>query len=126
AVISGNTADYAGGGVVVYDGDFEMSGGTVNGNTAGYGGGGVYVIDGSFTMKLDAAVAVDNPVHLSSGMVITLSGPLSADPAANITLVDPAVSGPGTQVLGGDTAANYSKFLLNGERDRIDSAGLLQ
>lgn len=54
AVIQGNSADYAGGGVFVTNGaSFVMKGGSVSGNVANYNvGGGVYVnFDASFTME---------------------------------------------------------------------------
>jgi hypothetical protein len=54
--------------------------------------------------------------------VITLSGELTANPAANIV---PGKSSLGTPVLGGDITAgdNYKKFLLNGNTDKIDEKG---
>jgi hypothetical protein len=77
-----------------------------------------------------AAIDTGNPVYLDSRTddetgvvirsVITLSGTLSASTAANIESAD---SSPGTPVLGGDTAANYGKFLLNGKTGRINAAG---
>jgi hypothetical protein len=91
-----------------------MNGGTVSGNTTDYGygndyGGGVYANGGSFTMSGDAAVDTGNPVYLDSftdwdtgiitRSVITLSGALTANPAANIEYPTDA----GTQVLGDDS-----------------------
>jgi hypothetical protein len=127
--ITGNTAagygyGYGGGVHVVGDSSsFTMSGGTITGNTTTSGGGGVYVGNGSFIMSGSAAVDTGNPVGLSSNMVITLSGALTANPAANIV---PATASPGTQVLGGShitTDDNYRKFWLNGVSNKIGTSG---
>ncbi|MDR0669448.1 MAG: hypothetical protein LBF95_05145, partial [Treponema sp.] len=66
---------------------------------------------------------------LNSGRVITLSGPLTANPAANIE----TTGGTGTQVLGGSniiTGDNYKKFQLNGqsnaEGDKIGADGKIK
>jgi hypothetical protein len=118
---------------VGYNGSFEMQGGTISENTFdvyGIGGGGVYVVgsDSKFTMSGDAAIAAGNPVYLASDRIITLSGALTANPAANIEYPTDA----GTQVLGDDSNtsgdditedANYTKFLLNGEAGKIGSDG---
>jgi hypothetical protein len=50
-IISGNTANFDGGGVHVSTGTFTMSGGTISGNTADRWGGGVYVDSGTFTKE---------------------------------------------------------------------------
>jgi hypothetical protein len=116
--ISGNATPYGrGGGTLLYQGGntFAMSGGTISGNTAGVWGSGVCV-DGdggssTFTMSGDAAVDTGNTVYLDSGRAVTLSGNLTANPAANIV----SGGGAGTQVLTGDISANYTKFWLRGE-----------
>jgi hypothetical protein len=114
-----NTATNYGG--VLCGGSFIMSGGNISGNTTTGGGGGVYS-NGSFTMSGSAAVDTGNPVRLESGTVITLSGALTANPAANIV---PAATSPGTPVLGGDITIddNYKKFQLNGVSNKIGSSG---
>ena len=51
--IAGNESDYAGGGVFVDGGTFEMTGGMITNNAAhddNVGGGGVFVFDGTFSM----------------------------------------------------------------------------
>ncbi|MDR1900829.1 MAG: cadherin-like beta sandwich domain-containing protein [Treponema sp.] len=129
--VSGNNAasiydskNSNGGGVYVTSGSFNMNGGSVSGNTAHNNGGGVYV-DGSssFTMSGAAAVDTGNKVGLNSGRVITLSGSLSANPAANIE----TAGGIGTPLLGGDIPSgvpqNYTRFLVNGLTGGIDSDG---
>jgi hypothetical protein len=123
AVSSNQSTSNYGGGVYVASGAFNMSGNAaVTGNQATTGGG-VYVYDGSFTMSGAAAVDTANPVGLPSGEVINLSGALSADPAANIETS--AVFG--TQVLSGDTTIgdNYTRFLLNGASNAINSVGVI-
>jgi hypothetical protein len=113
--------------VNIESGSFTMSGGTVSGNTANGtdtydGGGGVYLDSGTFTMTLGAAVHTGNPVYLASGKIITLSGTLTANPAANIE----TTGSSGTPVLGDDSVTggnditeddNYRKFWLNGASD---------
>lgn len=49
-VISGNTAKYGGGVYMSTSGTLAMSGGTISGNTATENGGGVYVSSGNFEM----------------------------------------------------------------------------
>jgi hypothetical protein len=127
--ISGNTAAGNGGGVFFYSSNFIMNSGTISGNTASVNGGGVYVNTGSFTMAGDARVDTGNPVFLVTGMVITPSGSLTANPAANIE----STGGSGTQVLGGSdiaTGDNYKKFQLNGVSneagDKIGTDGKIQ
>jgi hypothetical protein len=138
--ITGNIANTGGGvcfGDPMYSNiKFEMQNGTIAGNTASTGGG-VYVSNGSntFTMSGASAVAAGNPVYLYSGRAITLSGTLTANPAANIV----SGGGAGTQVLGDDSATpgnditdddNYKKFLLNGESNadesKIGSDGIIK
>jgi hypothetical protein len=132
--VSGNAAGSTGGGVYVTgSGNFTISGGSVGGNTAASGGGGVLVTgpSSSFKMSGSAAVHTNNPVRLDSGRVITLSGSLSANPAANIE-----TSSTGILVLGDDPGTpdnditdgdNYKKFWLNGQSNaagnKIDSFG---
>jgi hypothetical protein len=130
--VSGNVTTGSGGGVFLGDSIFNMTGGDITGNSvAGYGGG-VYVY-GSATLNMSGGAQVDtgNKVYLVPGQVITLSGVLSANPAANIE----TTAGAGTPVLGDDPGTagsditeddNYKKFLVNGESDRINSSGLLQ
>jgi hypothetical protein len=128
--VENNTVTGGGGGVYISDignnTKFTMSGGTVSGNTANGGGDGVYVGytgTGTFTMSGSAAVDTGNKVYLNTGRVITLSGDLSADPAANIHLNFPS----GTQLLSGDitdgTPQNYTLFQVDGEANKIDASG---
>jgi hypothetical protein len=131
-----DTSMPGGGGVVLYNNgsSFTMDGGTIIGNTVNNQGQGVYLNDGAFTMNGTARVDAGNTVHLASGKVITLSGILTANPAANIV----PSGGSGTPVLGNDTATpenditvgdNYKKFWLNGVSnaagDIINAAGAI-
>jgi hypothetical protein len=125
--IGGNTAPNGGGVYTFWE--FTMNGGSISGNTASANGGGVYVnSNDAFTMSDDAAVNTNNQVYLNN-TVITLSGTLTKNPAANIV---PSNSSPGTQALSGDITAgdNYKKFWLNGvsneNGDKIDSDGTIK
>ena len=89
--ISGNEAEYGGGGAYVW-GSFTMKGGTISGNSASEYGGGVYVI-GSLNLSGDSLItgstgrngAADN-VYLVSGAFITVTGPLTgADGSIGVT-----------------------------------------
>ncbi|MDR2094609.1 MAG: cadherin-like beta sandwich domain-containing protein [Treponema sp.] len=111
-----------GGGVRVENANFTMSGqSSISGNTSTVGNGdGVYFGGNSFTMSKSAVVDTGNMVYLASNKVITLSGPLTANPAANIKV---ASSYSGLPVLVNDTVTpedditlgdNYKKFWLNG------------
>jgi hypothetical protein len=156
SAVSGNTATYAGGGVHVSGSTFTMNGGSVSGNSIANSGGGVYVYDSgasstftmkagsavsgnianngggvyvggsSFTMSGSAVVDAGNKVYLVSGKVITLSGELSANPAANIEPESGAEET--TPLLVGDLEdgdpQNYTRFLVNGEREKIGSDGI--
>ncbi|MDR1654607.1 MAG: hypothetical protein LBR96_01315 [Treponema sp.] len=80
-------------------------------------------------MSGSAAVDSGNPVRLRTSAVISLSGPLTANPAANIG----TAASSGTFVLGGSyimTDNNYRKFQLNGESnengDKIGTDGKIQ
>jgi hypothetical protein len=90
----------------------------------------VYITGGTFTMSGSASIHTDNRVYLNNNKVITLSGILSANPAANIE--NPTAGG--VQVLADDTATpdndistdnNYTKFLINGVPNRIDEYGVI-
>jgi hypothetical protein len=152
--ISGNTAASTGGGVYITKGTFTMTGGAISGNTALGNGGGVFVTgngtsfimrggtisknisasagDGvyadsglvSFTMSESAVVTPDNAVSLGSGARITLSGALTANPAANINMM---IMLPGIPLLYGDTLSgnppNYQRFLINGDSGKIGADG---
>ncbi|MDR2211971.1 MAG: autotransporter adhesin family protein [Spirochaetaceae bacterium] len=127
--ISGNTSNYGGGGVYVNGGSFAMNGGSISGNTSIiYGGGGVYVPSsgGSITISGSAEVNTNNPVYLPSGKTITLTGPLSANPAANIIPQYPS----GAQLLTNNaflmagSPANYTRFLVNGAPGKINASGI--
>jgi hypothetical protein len=104
-------------------GTLTMTGGLISGNTAAGSGGGVAVMgSGAFNMRGAAEVHTGNKVYLSPGKVITLTGSLSADPAANIE----TTASIGTAVLGGVISGqDYQRFLVNGEPGKIDSAGKL-
>jgi hypothetical protein len=85
----------------------------------------VYVA-GNFTMGGDAEVNIDNRVGLLSGRVITLSGALTVNPAADI---EPQNTAAGTQLLtnnanlGLGDPPNYQRFLVNGDPGRIAPDG---
>jgi hypothetical protein len=79
--VTGNTADFSGGGVYVYNGSFNMSGGAVTGNIltdpdGGYGREVLYstVSTGKFRISGDAR---PERVFLFNGLSITINGPLS-------------------------------------------------
>jgi hypothetical protein len=125
--ISRNTAGDRGGGVCNEQGEFTMSGGTISGNTAAVQGGGVHNWNGLFKMGGSATVNVDNPVFpQGAAAAITLTGPLSANPAANIA----GTFGSGTQLLTnnaflmGGSPANYTRFLVNGAPGKINHLGV--
>jgi hypothetical protein len=130
----GGSAGSGGGVYVDGSGAFAMSGGTISGNTASGTmalGGGVNFSGSSFTMSHAASVDTGNVVvfgYYSSSKVITLSGALIANPAANIEVYP----GPGTPVLVGDITVddNYKKFWLNGASnaagDKIGADGTIQ
>jgi hypothetical protein len=122
-----------GGGVCTNASDctFTMSGGLITGNKAGEGSG-VYS-GGTFNMSGSAVVAADNDVYLPTGRTITLTGNLTGTaPVATITV--PAAGyttlPPGTQVLDGDLAGNYTEFAVTSPGDGsawvVDSDGKLQ
>jgi hypothetical protein len=128
-----NLSKYNGGGVHVKSGgNYSGNGGTISGNKTGSGSvsgggsssnGGVYLFgSSSFIMSLNASVDTGNAVYHYSDRVITLSGTLTANPAANIVTI-------GTEVLGGDITLddNYKKFWLDGvsnaDGDKIGADG---
>jgi hypothetical protein len=124
-----NTAVIGANGVCVSKGAFTMAGGTIKGNT----GGGNYSVllypanYGYDTLMMRGAAMIDKDdrVFLSSGVVITLGGALSASsPAANIIYADPgSAPNSGTVLLQASSPAlitgNIDKFLYN------DTAGLI-
>ncbi|MDR2370370.1 MAG: hypothetical protein LBD71_02720 [Treponema sp.] len=146
--IRGNSASSSGGGVLVNVGVFTMNGGTIRGNRSNAGGGvllaagdGFYMnggtiqentapsgpgasVRGTFTMSGNALA--DNVDLATPGTtVITITGDLTHNPAANIT------GGFGfsssDQILGGSpalVARNYRRFRVSG--GRIDSSGKFQ
>jgi hypothetical protein len=105
---------------------FTMNGGTISGNTATKNGGGVYFTGTTFTMSGGARVDAGNIVYLASGKVITLSGALTANPAANI---QPNNTAAGTQLLmnnanlSAGTPPNYLRFLVSNTAGKIGSDG---
>jgi hypothetical protein len=114
-----------------------MSGGTISGNTATGNGGGVIVsgTSGAFTMSGSALVNTGNTVYLGSGKVITLSGALTQNPAANIQPADTAAGTPllandtDTTVIddiGAGTPPNYQRFLVDGAAGKIALNGTYQ
>jgi hypothetical protein len=78
--------DGRGGGVLVYNGNFKMTGGTVSGNTSGMGGG-VYVVNGNFTMtggKISgnkALAGAGGGVYVASGNFTMTGGEISGNEA---------------------------------------------
>ncbi|MDR1900830.1 MAG: right-handed parallel beta-helix repeat-containing protein [Treponema sp.] len=126
--VSGNTASGNGGGVKVdNDAGFTMNGGSVSGNTAQYGGG--VEVSGQnvkFVMSGSAVVDTGNTVYLGSSMVITLSGALSANPAANIE--NSGFTAGTTELLRNDIGAgdppNYRRFLVNDAAGGIGPDGI--
>jgi hypothetical protein len=88
----------------------------------------VFVNGGAFTMSNSAKVHSGDLVYLTNGKVITLSGHLTANPAANIE----CSATSGDQVLAGSITegANYKKFWLNGvsneNGDMIDTEGKIK
>jgi hypothetical protein len=117
-----NNAASSGGGVYVHiTAVFDMAGGTIRGNGANQGE--AVDVGATFTMRDSAAVDAGNPVYLyaiSALAYITVPGPLTAYPAAHITLGNWASNG--WQVLKGDTAANYSRFTIGW--GSINSSGI--
>ncbi|GMO44150.1 MAG: hypothetical protein Ta2F_18980 [Termitinemataceae bacterium] len=115
---------YGGGGLYLAE-EFTFSGGVIRGNVVGTGlGGGVRTAGAAFKMEGNALVKPDNDLYLN-GNVIRITGTLQENPAANINLPSSYIAG--TRVLDGtpaDIASNYNKFLVNGDADKIDSAGL--
>jgi hypothetical protein len=110
-----------GGGVNVNSGTFTMDGGKISGNTASsFTGSGVYVYD-SFKMSGSALVDTGNVVYLNTGTTIEITGDLTHNPAANITL---SIYTPGTGVLTNNSwlSGNYAKFLVNGAAGKINSS----
>jgi hypothetical protein len=84
--ITGNSNSYSiysGGGVCVYGGTFEMSGGAISGNTSSssYGGGGVYVSSGTFEMS---GGAINGNTAHSSGGGVYVSGTFTKTSAGGV------------------------------------------
>ncbi|MDR2158546.1 MAG: hypothetical protein LBP23_00595 [Treponema sp.] len=140
AEISGNAAAYGGGvsvGVIAIGGTFNMEGGTISNNTATSQGGGVYVASvGSahFYMKGDAQIVPGtgtgptavNGVSVNSTSRVNINGDLTAPLAANIVYPTAAnswvLTGTGTILTDGDPP-NYTRFLINGQTDKIGPNG---
>jgi hypothetical protein len=132
----GNTGNYAGGGLYIYDSaSFTLSGdGTISYNTAAYFGNGV-LVNGTFIMSGDAVVNANNDVYLKDTTKrITIGAALTAvDDAATITPSDYIV---GDTVLsetsGGLINTYYSRFKVTPKAYNptigpwsVDSAGKL-
>ena len=96
ATIKNNKAKGFGGGVY-FKGTFKFTGGTITENTASSGAG-IFSENSSTTLEMsgNARVANDNDIYLPNSRVITITGPLSQNPAARIT---PETYGTTTQVL---------------------------
>ena len=101
ATIKNNSAKGYGGGVY-FNSTFIFTGGTITRNTITLGadksGAGIFSGNSSTTLKMsgNARVANDNDIYLPNSRVITITGPLSQNPAACIT---PKTYGTTTQVL---------------------------
>jgi hypothetical protein len=119
-----------GGGVYVgYGGVFTMSGGSITGNKASSNGGGGVYVGGAFTMSGTATIdtTTDNEVYLADGKYIIIDGTLTSNAThvANI-IYEGSLIPDTTQLLSGspnDLAANYQKFLYNGDLGKINASG---
>ena len=117
ATIKNNEAKGFGGGVYIKD-TFKFTGGTITGNTITLGpdklGSGIFSENSSTTLEMsgNARVTNDNDIYLPNSRVVTITGPLSQNPAARIT---PETYGTTTQVLAGSVAllnSEYGKFTV--------------
>jgi hypothetical protein len=143
-----------GGGVAVYGGGaFEIRGGTLSSNTAEQAGNGVFVYDGDSSgpvLKLGGAGVIhsSNDVGILSvtnyagvlqyyGKMAVTSTLTGVSPVANITLALESVDGYHTissnaakflnqQLVTGGSAADYAKLSLTNAGYRIDSSGYVR
>lgn len=139
AGLDSGTYKGSGGGVGLYDGEFEMSGGEIKDNHANVGGG-VYFKEGSFTMRSSAVITPstgiqantpgENDAYLANGKTITVGGALSpvGGTAARIT---PETYAPTTpRVLDGPAVGSgHAKFTVTprgSDQWRVGSDGKLQ
>ena len=137
ATIKNNKAKGLGGGVYISD-TFKFTGGTITGNTITLGtdklGTGIFSENSSTTLEMsgNARVTNDNDIYLPNSRVVTITGPLSQNPAARIT---PETYGTTTQVLEAGTGVNLAneagKFTVTPQTSplqnwKVDSNGKLK
>jgi hypothetical protein len=122
ARITGNTSNRDGGGVLVYGGSFEMSGGTIFDNTSDYGGG-VLVTGGSFKMS-GGTISDNTSVH---GGGVYVYGSASFEMSGNAVVSgNVAGSSGGGVMLVGDGRFNMTGGVIYGsgsEMANIASVG---
>ena len=100
-----------GGGAALYNGRFELSGGTITGNSATRNGGGVYyyhyqsdplTVSGSVTITGNKQGTADSNVYLTKDKPFTIgTGGLNADAKIGVTYADPIAAGSYVTVANG-------------------------
>jgi uncharacterized repeat protein (TIGR01451 family) len=101
--VSGNTADYDGGGIYNSEGTMTLTNSTVSGNTAGYGVGGIF--NGYGTLILTNSTVRDNTANRYSGGILNGSGAM--------TLNNSTISGNTADYDGGGIGNDSGTVTLN-------------
>jgi uncharacterized repeat protein (TIGR02543 family) len=124
SVLTGNTSNTSGGGVVVNsDGALSMSGGAISGNKAsGSNGGGVYINGGTFTMTGGAISGNSTPnsggngdkggggVYVTGGGTFTMTGGEVSGNSSGHDCGGVFVYGATFEMSGGEVSGNTASF----------------
>ena len=111
AVISGNAAEYDGGGLVIQNGTFTIEGGTISGNIAGERGGGIYLSNAA-TFVMEGGIITGNTAGAYGGGVHVTSPSIGGN--TTFIIQSPAVN---SDINGNTDSDNVTPNVYLGEHN---------